>query len=125
MGAGVVYAEGPPPQFAVYEREDSVKLVVSLFNLTIEIEETGKGFMMHLTPDHQKQAKASLFRSTFGESRNGDIVPGQTAKLEVVLGSAFAQQKIEVIETKTRLKVILPKLTAPKIGMTMHRVRGD
>ena len=125
-GEGVVYCEGPPPPFAVYERDDGIKLVVSTFNLTCEIDENPAGFTMRLAPDHSKQSKASLFRSPFGETRHGQTLPADLTKLEVVLGPTFNLQAIEVAETKTRLKVMLPKKEAvPRIGLKMHRARGD
>ena len=124
-GEGVVFCEGPAPSFAVYEREEGIKLVVSTFNLTYTIDEAPNGFTMRLAPDFAKQAKATLFRSNFGETRDGATQAGQGSRVDVVLGPSFNHAAIEVHETKTRLKVMLPKKEAGRIGVTMHRVRGD
>ena len=83
------------------------------------------GFHINLAPDTAKQASATLFRSAFGETRDRLTHPGQASKIEVKLSDAFNHQAIEVFETKTRLKVLLPKKEAGRQGVTINRVRGD
>ena len=61
---GVVFAVGPQPEFDVYERDDSLKVVVSIFNLTCEVEDVPpNGFVLTLRPSAEKQAGAAVFRS--------------------------------------------------------------
>ena len=63
--------------------------------------------------------------AAFGETRDRLTPPGQASKIEVKLSDAFNHQAIEVFETKTRLKVLLPKKEAGRQGVTINRVRGD
>jgi hypothetical protein len=107
----------------VYERPDGVKLVISTFNLTCELEEAGGGFSLHLAPNQTKQAKASVFRSMFGETMGGATTPGVCTRIDVSLGHLFNSQAIEVHETKTRIKVQLPRQVTSKVSI--NRVRGD
>ena len=69
--------------------------------------------------------KSCCVRCCIGCAERPGATPAQQSKFEVVLGPSFNHQSIEVHETKTRLKIILPKKDASRIGVTMHRVRGD
>ena len=119
-GEGMLFCEGPPPTFALYERDDSLKLVVSTFNLLVDIEQTAHGFALCLTPDPAKQGDE--LRLAVGP---GGGVP-QPCKLHFVVGRRFKQKDtIVVTEEATKVKVRLEKVEKRMVDRLLRRKSGD
>ena len=120
-GEGLLFCDGPVPAFALYERDDSLKLVVSTFNLVVSIEHTDHGFILCLSPDPAKQG--GELRLAVGA---GGVAP-QTSKLEVVVGRRFKQKDtIEVSEYDGhRVEVQLVKVASRMVDRLLRRKSGD
>ena len=107
----------PVPPFAVYSRADSVKLVVSIFNLKHHLERVANGLKLTLTPLPNKLNDDSAV--IFGSSLTGDMAslaakPIHAARHEakpstimLLFSDAFKEPTIEA--TKVRVKFVLPR----------------
>lgn len=123
-GTGVLFVRGSVPQLSVYEGSEGLKVVISTFNLkefdsSSDLQETENGFVLHLCTDEDKRSTAAVFASSFGLSTLGG--PAQECWLEVVVGSAFDSERIEI--RNTRIKILIPKKMLKRMQIT--RVRGD
>jgi len=114
---GVVFVTGPIPQLAIYDNAESLKLVISTFNLECQLDENDQGFSLRLRTNEEKRAAAAVFQSSLGQST-------LESRIDVaVLADRFDLQRVEVKETRTRVKVLLPKRVLTRINI--NRVRGD
>lgn len=75
------------------------------------------GFSLRLRTNEEKRAAAAVFQSSLGQST-------LESRIDVaVLADRFDLQRVEVKETRTRVKVLLPKRVLTRINI--NRVRGD
>ncbi|KAL3917955.1 MAG: hypothetical protein SGPRY_006195 [Prymnesium sp.] len=78
------------------------------------------GFVLRLRTDENKRAHAKVFYSSLGHSSSTGVLE---SRLRVFISDRFDHERIEVAESKTRVKAVLPK----KVMKRMHisRVRCD
>jgi hypothetical protein len=114
----MLVCEGPVPPIAVYERHDSIKLVISTFNLSYEVIEAPNAFSLRLTPNPAKAEGAAVFRTLFHDSG----AKQEVTTLEVLICGSIILDKIEIEESKARVKVLLPKFSG---RVVINRVRAD
>ena len=105
----------PVPPFAVYSRADSVKLVVSIFNLKHHLERVANGLKLTLTLLPNKLNDDSAVIS--GSSLTGDMAslaakPIHAARHEksstIVSAFSDAFKELPIEATKVRVKIVLP-----------------
>ena len=113
----LVCRAGTPPPFTVFENADSVKMVFSTFNMTAALDNHPNGIRMTLERNRAKLDHCALnyMPSVEWHEDGGPIV------LEIMLSNAFDRERVEVNETKTRVKVIITKkATARSIPRAQH-----
>mmetsp|Transcript_15133 Transcript_15133/g.40662 ORF Transcript_15133/g.40662 Transcript_15133/m.40662 type:complete len:97 (+) Transcript_15133:409-699(+) len=96
-------------------------MVFSAFNCSkVELSELDdrSGFTMIFQVDELKLQQARVFHSSLGVAPAAD-----RSQLDVLYPERFDGSKINVSETKTRIKVLLPRKGVKRMQMT--RVRGD
>jgi len=125
-GVGLLYrVSGAVPLFAIFDRPESLKLVISTFNTESKVDndENDNGIEIYLVSHERKRNKAVVFSSSIDDPRAHAGVPSET-RLKLSLSHKFDDQRVMVSQSKTRLKIILPK---KKVGtrVQINRVRGD
>lgn len=113
----LVCRAGTPPPFTVFENADSVKMVFSTFNMTAALDNHPNGVRMTLERNRAKldHCALSYMPSVEWPEDGGPIV------LDIMLSNAFDRERVEVNETKTRVKVIITKkATARSIPRAQH-----
>ena len=124
----------PVPPFAVYSRADSVKLVVSIFNLKHHLERVANGLKLTLTPLPNKLNDDSAV--IFGSSLTGDMASlaakpihaarheAKSSTIMLMFGDAFNEKELKIEETKVRVKfVIKRKITMAPLHVS--HISGD
>jgi len=121
-GRGVLYCScGEPPPFTIQDYDDSIRIVVSTFNIMCTCEEHEDGFCMQFVPAKLDDAVCHLHQP-------GIVFPadGRPITLEVVLHGSFNQNNIEVHLLSTRVKVTIAKANEGAIRLpVVQRVSGD
>jgi len=122
-GHEVLYVtRGSPPPFVIYEWDDSVEMVFSIFNMKGDTMDHPTGFCITFEPNEEKLKGVVMSHAP------GIVWPsdGGPITLLVVLGPAFNQQNIEVCISDTRAKVTIAKANARSIRLPIvRRINGD
>ena len=142
-GQPMVHARGPMPPFSVYESVEQLELQISTFNLDAHVDEvttgstTGMEFGLWLRPAASPSALSSSAEvhvlhtslSTPAAICSGQVgTEASESRIDVSLGANFDLTRIEFFETKTRLRIIMPKKASghPKsLRLQVQKVAGD
>jgi hypothetical protein len=123
-GEEVLQCSGAAPAFAVYQRTESVKLVVSLFNLECQVapQPELKRIALRMQPHARKAGEAVVFGTAFNSSADKTT----TSQLVLNCGRVFDYARIQVEQTGQRIKLIIPVLPQESVGgLRLTRVSGD
>lgn len=118
----------------MYEREESIELDISTFNLTVDLDDelTDQSIGLWLRPNTAKLGEAVHFQTAV------DLTPQQPSavasakatsecRLEIAPGTAFDATNISIDASQYLLKIVLPKRSAkPKpLRVKLNRVGGE
>ena len=115
-GEPLLVFRGHAVPFAVYEREDSIKIVISTFNLQSEVSH-GEGPLcctVILSLDETKRGHSSFFQCALRDDRFPEMYaaePPLSCRVDIVK-AAYISHNVELHETiitNTRVKIILAK----------------
>ena len=136
----MVHARGPMPAFSVYESVEQLEVQISTFNLDVQVDEvtsiTGMEFGLWLRPTASPSAlssSAEVHVLHTSLSTPAAICCGQLdteaseSRIDISLGANFDLTRMEFFETKTRLRIIMPKKAVhPKsLRLQVQKVAGD
>jgi len=133
-GETLMLIHGPAPPFAVYERDDSIKIVISTFNMSADVNEgdskqsdpwspqrasTELLCSVNLRLDDAKMGEACFFQSAWREEGSADPLSRSHCKMDIVR-AAYLTDGVKVTVSSTRVKLILPKAAWPKFALTSN-----
>ena len=116
----------------MYERADSVKIVISTFNLDVELDDannTDRAIGLWLKPQPSKQKEAVYFQSALSTAAGAATASGLVeCRLDVHMGDTFdaMSEAFDLNASESRLTLILRRRTPSlPLGVQLKRVGGD